>query len=196
MRRKFYPLGKSLAALLFTTLLVVNFGCNPIAEEADMILESKNIYAELAAELENMQWEANDPSARNSKAIPSFYVTTIALQKLNFILPAVKDRATVLLATDEAYKAIDITPDNVTEKLELMVLIIANQVMSDQTYKGNELAGQTFTNMLGAPLSFSMNDGLLHVQDGFGNKANIIRTDWRAFNSTSHFIDTVLLPKF
>jgi len=105
-------------------------------------------------------------------------------------------RATVLIATDEAFSKIGITPDNVEENLPFLGAVIFNQTMSSQTIKGKDLAGNSFTNFIGAILTFEEKEGGIYVNDTFSNTAKIIRTDWGALKSTSHFIDNVLLPIF
>ncbi|HSJ68112.1 MAG TPA: fasciclin domain-containing protein, partial [Anditalea sp.] len=136
------------------------------------------------------------PNARSSQAIPTFRVTISALQKLSVIQPAVLDQATVLIATDEAYSQRGITVENVEEHLYTLRAVIFNQTISGKTIKGGNLVGKSYTNMMGLPLTFSAENGKIRVSDEFGNKANVIRTDWGALKSTSHFIDTVLVAKF
>lgn len=182
--------------LMLLAFLMVSFGCSSLAEDAEEINESENFYTELIAQLENMQWETNIPNARNSQAIPTFRVTITTLQKMNVVQLAVIDQATVLIATDEAYNKIGITPDNVGENLQFLGAIVFNQTMSDQTIKGSSLTGKSYTNMMGLPLTFSEENGKISVSDAFGNQANVIRTDWSALKSTSHFIDNVLVPMF
>lgn len=191
-----------LGSLLLIALLSFSFGCSSISEDAVEINESENIFAELINQLENMNWQSNNPNARSSQAIPTFKVTITTLQKMNVVQPAVQDQATVLIATDEAYSKLGITPDNVEEHLELLGLIVFNQTMSGQTIKGRNLAGNSFNNLLSAVspipsyLSFEQREDGIYVEDYFNNTAKIIRTDWGALKSTSHFIDNVLVPQF
>jgi len=194
MYKTFSKIPKLFGSFLLIALLPFSFGCSSIAEDAEVIIENENFYSDLITSLENMQWESNTPNARRGKAVPTFRVTITTLQKLNVVQPAVQDRATVLIATDEAFLKMGITPENVEDNLPLLGAIVFYQTISGQTIKGSNLAGNTFTNMAGASLSFSAENGVLSVSDEFDNHANIIRTDWGALNSTSHFIDTVLVP--
>jgi len=194
MKKTFYSIHKLFGSFLLIALLSVSFGCSTLSEEAEEINESENFYSDLINSLENMQWEINNPNARSNQAIPSFRVTITTLQKLKVVQPAVQDRATVLIATDEAFSKIGITPDNVEENLPLLGAVIFNQTMSGQTIKGKDLAGNSFTNFIGTTLTFKQNEGGICVTDSFGNTAKIIRTDWGALKSTSHFIDGVLIP--
>jgi len=193
---------KSIGSLLLLILFSFSFACTSITEEADQINETENVYSELITKLETMQWDTATPNARSNQAMPTFKVTITTLQKLKVVQPAVQDKATVLIATDEAYAKLGITPENVEEYLEMLFPIIFNQTISNQTIKGKDLAGNTFSNLFSiilempVSLSFQKSEDGLYVNDSFGNTAKIIRTDWGALKSTSHFIDHVLVPKF
>jgi len=196
MNKTISLIPRILGSLFLIAMLSFLFGCSSISEDAVEIIESKSVFAELIDQLENMHWQSNDANARSSQAIPTFRVTITTLQKMNVVQPAVQDQATVLIATDEAYGKLGITPENVEEYLPLLGAIVFNQTISGQTIKGRNLAGNSFSNMLQLPLNFGENNGKIGVSDAFGNHANIIRTDWGALKSTSHFIDNVLVPQF
>jgi len=182
-----------MGSLLSIAIIAFSFACTSLVEEAEDINEKQNFYASLIYQLENMEWETNSPNARSNNSMPSFLVTIRALQSFDLILPAVKDRATVLIATDEAYAKLGIFPGNVSDRPDL-IGIIGNQVIPARTIKASALPGNTFENVIGLPLTFSNHDSKIIVTDNFGNQANIIRTDWKALNSTTHFIDHVLAP--
>jgi len=202
MNRTTTGFSKKMGSLLLIMIISFSFGCSSISEEADLINETENVYSELISKLETMQWETAAPNARSNQAMPTFKVTITTLQKLMVVQSAVQDKATVLIATDEAYGKLGITPENVEEYLEMLGPIIFNQTISNQTIKGKDLAGNTFSNLLSViiqfptTLSFEKSEEGLYVNDSFGNSAKIIRTDWGALKSTSHFIDNVLVPKF
>jgi outer membrane protein assembly factor BamD (BamD/ComL family) len=202
MNRTTTGFSKKMGSLLLIMIISFSFGCSSISEEADQINETENVYSELITKLETMQWDTAAPNARSNQAMPTFKVTITTLQKLMVVQSAVQDKATVLIATDEAYAKLGITPENVEEYLEMLGPIIFNQTISNQTIKGKDLAGNTFSNLLSViiqfptTLSFVKSEEGLYVNDSFGNSAKIIRTDWGALKSTSHFIDNVLVPKF
>jgi len=185
-----------MGSLLLIAVLTLSMGCSSMSEDADVMEGTNEFYSNLISGLENLDWAgSSSENARSTNKIPSFLVTIRAIQAFDVMLPAVKDRATVLIATDEAYAKLGIYPHNVGE-FPFMMGIIANQVVTGQTILGKALAGNTYFNMLEQPLTFSEENGVISVLDVFGNHANIIRTDWKALNSTNHFIDSVLLPSF
>ena len=124
-----------LTALL---LLAVSFSCTSI-EEQPTLDENAMFKKAFLAELENLSSPSN-PNARNGK-VPSLQVTLAALRMTNNWVPAVKDRATVFMATDEAYAELGITRKNLSEgnNLNVVMAAIGNQVISGQKFSGNQL---------------------------------------------------------
>ena len=188
-------------ALVFAAVIAVTFSCTSV-EEQPTLDENALFKKAFLEELENLQFPT-DPNARASNAMPSVQVTLAALRATDNWVPAVKDRATVFMATDEAYATMGITPRNVNQYLDLVMAAIGNQVISGKKFSGNELLDiKDEANLLsflsGAPTSLTVKDenGQLVLHDVFGQSANIIRTDFKATNSVTHFIDKVLAPQF
>lgn len=191
---------KTKMSLIFSAMLMlaVSFSCTSI-EEQPTLDENAMFKKAFLAELENLSSPSN-PNARNGK-VPSLQVTLAALRMTNNWVPAVKDRATVFMATDEAYAEFNITTKNIAENIDFVMAAIGNQVISGKKFSGKQLESiQNEANLLsilsGAPtsLTVSKSDGQLILNDSFGQSANIIGTDFKATNSVTHFIDKVLIP--
>lgn len=188
-------------SVIFTALvlLAVSFSCTSI-EEQPTLDENAMFKKAFLEELENLNFTSN-PNARNGK-VPSLQVTLAALRMTDNWVPAVKDRATVFMATDEAYAEINITTKNLAENIDLVMAAIGNQVISAKKFSGNQLESiQDEPNLLSmltrAPTSLTVSNSgdQLILTDTFNQSANIIGTDFKATNSVTHFIDKVLIPQ-
>ncbi|MBA3901623.1 MAG: fasciclin domain-containing protein, partial [Bacteroidetes bacterium] len=153
-----------------------------------------DVFSDLISKLDKYTGEADAyPNAKSINAVPSFKTTVAALRAFGLTLDAVKDRATVFVPTDEAYAEYGINSKNVSQ-FPMVMGAIANQVISNRSVKGIDLVGADLMNVLKVPLTVTEKAGQLYVSDVFGNEAKIIRTDFNALNSTTHFIDKVLFP--
>ncbi|SNS14908.1 Fasciclin domain-containing protein [Belliella buryatensis] len=196
-------------ALVFAAVIAVTFSCTSV-EEQPTLDENALFKKAFLEELENLQFPT-DPNARAGNAMPSLQVTLAALRATDNWVPAVKDRATVFIATDEAYKSLEITPRNVNQNLDLVMAAIGNQVISGKKFSGNQLLEiQGEANLLSMiPINpedlnpiyldtklfvLEGGEGKYILKDSFGQTANIIRTDFKATKSVTHFIDKVLFP--
>lgn len=181
-------------------LMAASFSCTSI-EEQPTLDENAMFKKAFLEELENL-YSPTNPNARNGNALPSVQVTLAALRMTDSWVPAVKDRATVFMATDEAYAVLGITPRNVGEFIDPVMAAIANQVISAEKFSGDrleEIDGEAnlLSVLAGVPTFLTVTKGpkdQLILNDSFGQTANIIRTDFKATNSVTHFIDKVLFP--
>ncbi|AFL85567.1 secreted/surface protein with fasciclin-like repeats [Belliella baltica DSM 15883] len=201
MKKNLSTRFKTKMSVIFTALvlLAVSFSCTSI-EEQPTLDENAMFKKAFLEELENLNFTSN-PNARNGK-VPSLQVTLAALRMTDNWVPAVKDRATVFMATDEAYAEINITTKNLAENIDLVMAAIGNQVISAKKFSGNQLESiQDEPNLLSmltrAPTSLTVSNSgdQLILTDTFNQSANIIGTDFKATNSVTHFIDKVLIPQ-
>lgn len=208
MKKNLTTRFKTKMSMIFTAMLmlVVSFSCTSI-EEQPTLDENAMFKKAFLEELENL-YSPTNPNARNGNALPSVQVTLAVLRATDNWVPAVKDRATVFMATDEAYeKELNITTKNLSEgnNLNIVMAAIANQVISGDKFSGDQLTDiYKKVNLLSFPLlngeftSLTVTNGpkdQLILTDSFGQTANIIRTDFKATNSVTHFIDKVLIPQ-
>jgi uncharacterized surface protein with fasciclin (FAS1) repeats len=181
-------------SFLLATMVAFQFSCSSIPDEAPILQENTDVFSDLISKLDNYTHEADAYlNAKSINAVPSFKTTVAALRAFGLTLDAVKDRATVFVPTDEAYAALGINSKNVGQ-FPFVMGAIANQVISSTTIKGKDLVDADLVNVLELPLTVTEVAGQLYVSDVFGNVAKIIRTDFNALNSTTHFIDKVMLP--
>lgn len=185
---------RSIGSLLLASIVATLISCSSISEDMNATPETSDVYADLISRLDTYEWESDQAiNARSSNAMPAFKTTMAILKAYSLHLSAVKDRATVFVPTDAAYAAIGINSKNVLD-FPFLPAVVANQVISSTTVKGEDLVGTPLVNLLNAPLTVVEENGGLVVYDVFGNSAKIIRTDFNGLNSTTHFIDAVLVP--
>lgn len=200
MKKNLTTRFKTKMSMIFTAflLMAVSFSCTSI-EEQPTLDENAMFKKAFLEELENLNFTSN-PNARNGK-VPSLQVTLAALRMTDNWVPAVKDRATVFMATDAAYAEINITTKNLAENIDFVMAAIGNQVISGKKFSGDQLLdikeeANLFSALTGAPTSLTVtnSNGQLVLNGFCGENANIIGMDFKATNSVTHFIDRVLFP--
>lgn len=125
-------------------------------------------------------------SWRKYKKVPTFRTLLIALIKTDLLRTVARERLTVLAPTDEAFRALGITPRNVGN-VENLKEILLYHVFGGKVYSYDLVPGFAET-LNGAYVKVSLEEGV------FFNDAEVKRADVRALNGVIHIIDKVLFP--
>jgi len=103
-----------------------------------------------------------------------------------------EDELTVFAPTDEAFAALEFTPENIGDLDQAFLTdVLLYHVTAGRLLAADVLAAKQIEMLKGGVL---MQDGGV-LTDNLGGKATIIVTDVEASNGVIHAIDAVVLPK-
>jgi transforming growth factor-beta-induced protein len=177
--------------VLAVALMIAVSSCN---EKEDMAPQEFQDMQDITAVLESFSEEIEFSevsedgfkSWRKYKKVPTFRTLLIALIKTDLLRTVARERLTVLAPTDEAFRALGITPRNVGN-VENLKEILLYHVFGGKVYSYDLVPGFAET-LNGAYVKVSLEEGV------FFNDAEVKRADVRALNGVIHIIDKVLFP--
>ncbi len=205
-------LGRScIPFLAFSCLLIFYVGCKEDKKEADKMESPATTEAEAAIQTENEKERQRTEAISSSiagKAMASTDLDTLVSalkaadlsdmfsQPGNFTIFAPSDNAFAKLkkgTLDELLK-----PENKEELRNVLQYHVVNgRITADQLAKAieNSKGKYSFKTVSGEELTAMLDKGQIVLQDGKGNKSQVVRGNVVASNGVIHIINDVLLAK-